>query len=78
MLVNMEFGRSLTSPSSFLVSADEEPYNFQTYSQVSNISANAGSLNGGTLLSINGLYLFTSNDVPATIDIAGMNFMENL
>jgi hypothetical protein len=71
MIVNMEFGRSLTSPTSFLVSPDEQSYNFQTYSEVTSVSAHSGSTNGGTLLTINGLYFFNSGDVPATIDISG-------
>jgi hypothetical protein len=39
--------------------------------EINDLSTNAGSSFGGTILNINGDYLYTDDDVPAQIEIAG-------
>ena len=71
MLVSNEFGRALTARDAFYVSPDEQLYNFQTFAEVTNVSPQVGSTEGGTRVTITGKYLYTDENVPANIDIGG-------
>ena len=42
--------------------------------EISSISSNSGSVLGGTVLTINGPFLYTDSKVPADIEIAGYLF----
>jgi len=73
LIVSNEFGRSAVKGwNLFLVSPNEIIYNFNTYAEIDNISPNVGSSAGGTLVTVTGKYLYTDENIPALIDIAGM------
>ena len=42
--------------------------------EISSLSSNSGSVLGGTVLTINGPFLYTDSTVPAYIQIAGSYF----
>lgn len=71
MLVNEEYGRSLASPLTYFVTADETIYNFQSYPEISSISHNASSEAGGQFVDIDGLYFYSDENLPAEIEIGG-------
>ena len=71
MLVTNEYGRSKNGDQMSYVSPDENIYNFQTYAQVDSVSPQVGSTLGGTKVTIIGKYLYTDDNVPAKIEIAG-------
>ena len=72
MLVSEEYGRSLSSGDTYLVTPDEKIYNFQSFPQIHNVSQNSGSNNGGTNLDIHGLYFYSDENLPASIEIGGI------
>lgn len=71
MLVTNEYGRSKNLDKMSYVSPDENVYNFQTYAQVDSVSPQTGSILGGTKVTVIGKYLYTDDNVPAKIEIAG-------
>ena len=71
MLINEQFGRSKMPPSTYLVSPDEKIYNFQTYSQIDDISIKKGSKAGGQMLTLSGSYFYNGGNLPIEIEIGG-------
>lgn len=71
MLVTNEYGRSVTNPDIFYVAPNQKLYNFQSFAEIDSISPQLGSTEGGTRITITGKYLYTDDNVPAMIDIAG-------
>lgn len=72
LLVSSQYGRSLTSSSSYFVTPDEKIYNYQSYAEISSLNTNTGSVLGGTVLSIEGSYFFSDVNLPAVIQIGGI------
>lgn len=71
MLITNEYGRSINDEKMSYVSPDENVYNFQTFAQVDSVSPQVGSTLGGTRVTIIGKYLYTDDNVPAKIEVAG-------
>ncbi|CAM4838515.1 unnamed protein product [Rotaria magnacalcarata] len=69
MLVTNEYGRSSVDASLFRMSSTGQLYNFETYAVIANISSSNGSVEGGTILTINGNYFCASNRYPLIVNI---------
>lgn len=72
ILVSEQYGRSLASRNSYLISRDEKFYNFRSFADIKSISPSVGSLAGGTDLTIKGSFLFHRESFPALIEIGGL------
>ncbi|KAK9526506.1 hypothetical protein VZT92_015203 [Zoarces viviparus] len=70
-ILDDEFGRSLTNKKLFSVSALGKLSMFQTFAEVTGVSPSAGSVMGGTLLTIYGRF-FDQTDRPARVHVGGL------
>nr|XP_032810523.1 fibrocystin-L isoform X1 [Petromyzon marinus] len=69
-ILSDDFGRSLPDKSTFLVSALNKLSMFQSYAEVAAVSPAAGSLEGGTLLTVTGRF-FDQTDAPVRVLVGG-------
>uniref|UniRef100_W5M5C1 PKHD1 like 1 n=1 Tax=Lepisosteus oculatus TaxID=7918 RepID=W5M5C1_LEPOC len=69
-IVDSEYGRSLPYLSNYIVSSLNQLSMFQSYAEVGGVSPSEGSLQGGTILTINGHY-FDETDRPAQVLVGG-------
>ncbi|KPP78019.1 fibrocystin-L-like, partial [Scleropages formosus] len=65
-ILDSEFGRSLPDRQTYIVSSLNKLAMFQTYAEVTKVSPSVGSLEGGTILTIDG-HFFDQTDYPATV-----------
>ncbi|TNN42134.1 Fibrocystin-L [Liparis tanakae] len=70
-ILDGEFGRSLSEKKVYRVSASGKLSMFQTYAEVTGVSPAAGSVMGGTLLTIRGRH-FDQTDRPARVLVGGL------
>ncbi|XP_054461971.1 PKHD1 like 1, tandem duplicate 1 [Anoplopoma fimbria] len=70
-ILDDEFGRSLPDKKLFRVSASGKLSMFQTFAEVTGVSPSAGSVMGGTLLTIHGRF-FDQTDRPARVLVGGL------
>ncbi|KAJ8389418.1 hypothetical protein AAFF_G00119560 [Aldrovandia affinis] len=71
-ILDSQYGRSLTEKSVFTVSSLNKLAMFQTYAVVNRVFPSAGSLQGGTILTIEGRF-FDETDRPAAVVVGGQD-----
>ncbi|KAG5842965.1 hypothetical protein ANANG_G00183390 [Anguilla anguilla] len=71
-ILDDQYGRSLPDAAVLTVSSLNKLAMFQTYAEVNRVSPPAGSLEGGTILTIEGRY-FDETDRPATVLVGGQD-----
>ncbi|XP_040210792.1 fibrocystin-L-like [Rana temporaria] len=69
-ILDDRYGRSLPSLSTYFVSSLNKMYMFQTYAEVTGIFPTSGSVQGGTVITINGRF-FDETDFPARVLVGG-------
>ncbi|RMZ96657.1 Fibrocystin-L [Brachionus plicatilis] len=69
VLVSEEYGRSLTSPTIFYITADEQIYNFESYAEIDHVNYQTGSINGGLKLTLTGNHFYSDESVKAEVKI---------
>ncbi len=73
--VTENYGNSIIDR--YYITPDERFYNFETFADITDVSPNEGSDQGGTQLKIKGKYLYHSNAIPAQITIASESIKDN-
>ncbi|XP_028646735.2 PKHD1 like 1, tandem duplicate 1 [Erpetoichthys calabaricus] len=71
-ILDSDYGRSLPYLSTYFISALDKLAMFQSYAEIYSIFPSAGSLEGGTILTINGNY-FDQTNSPARILVGGQD-----
>ncbi|XP_054620387.1 fibrocystin-L-like isoform X2 [Dunckerocampus dactyliophorus] len=70
-ILDANYGRSLSEKLLYRVSSLGKLHMFQTFAEVTGITPSKGSVMGGTLLTVHGLY-FDETDHPARVTVGGL------
>ncbi|CAF4598766.1 unnamed protein product, partial [Rotaria socialis] len=69
MLVSNNNGRSASDSSLYRMSGTGQIYHFDTYAVLNNVSTSSGSVEGGTILTIQGDHFVGSSENPLVVNV---------